>query len=167
MVRRDDEFTAYVEARRAHLYRTALLLCGGDGHRADDVVQQALAKLYVVWPRVSRLDRVDAYVRRIVLNAHLDEVRRPWRREQPADATSSGLDHPAPQGLSVEDADALWAALRRIAPGQRRVVVLRHFLGLSVQETAEELGISPGTVKSQTADALSSLRDDLMDGAPR
>lgn len=162
---RDEQFTAYVVQRRAHLYRTAILLCGGDAHRAEDVVQQALTKLYAAWSRVSRLDSVDAYARRVVVNAHLDDTRRPWRRER---SVGDALpDRVAPTGVAPEDSDALWTALRGLAPGQRRVVVLRHFLGLSVDETAADLGISPGTVKSQTADALALLRAALMDGADR
>jgi RNA polymerase sigma-70 factor (sigma-E family) len=155
---RDSEFSRYVVERRARLYRTAYLLCG-DPHRAEDIVQIALAKLYAAWPRVSRLDSVDAYVRRIVVNSHVDEQRRPWRRERPTD--DERLDRAAPGGVSVEDADALWSALRTLAPGQRRVVVLRHYWGMSVDETAADLGISPGTVKSQTADALARLREAL------
>lgn len=155
---RERGFAEYVAQRRAHLYRAAYLLCG-DAHRAEDVVQQALAKLYVAWPRVSRLDSVDAYARRVVVNAHLDETRRPWRRERPVDAGSgSALDRPVEAAVTVEDSDALWTALRGLAPGQRRVVVLRHYWGLSVDETAADLGISPGTVKSQTSDALARLR---------
>ncbi|MBB6627104.1 SigE family RNA polymerase sigma factor [Nocardioides sp. KIGAM211] len=152
---RDDGYSAYVAQRRAHLYRTAYLLCG-DPHRAEDIVQTALAKLYAAWPRASRLDSVDAYARRIVVNSHLDEVRRPWRRERPVEDRL--LDRAAPDGVSAEDSDALWTALRGLAPGQRRVVVLRHYWGLSVDETAADLGISPGTVKSQTSDALARLR---------
>lgn len=152
---RDEAFAAYVGERRAQLYRTAYLLCG-DAHRAEDVVQNALAKLYAAWPRASRADSVDAYARRVVVTSHLDDTRRPWRRERPAD--DAVLDRAAPEALSPEDSDALWTALRGLAPGQRRVVVLRHYWGLSVDETAADLGISPGTVKSQTADALSRLR---------
>jgi RNA polymerase sigma-70 factor (sigma-E family) len=158
---RDAEFSAYVAERRAQLYRTAYLLCG-DPHRAEDVVQQALAKLYGAWSRAVRADSVDAYVRRIVVNAHLDEVRRPWRRERPtADPVDGAARDAVATGLSVEDSDALWTALRGLAPGQRRVVVLRHYWGLSVDETAADLGISPGTVKSQTSEALARLRDVL------
>ncbi|WKN48090.1 SigE family RNA polymerase sigma factor [Nocardioides sp. Arc9.136] len=158
---RDEAFTAYVVARRAQLYRTAYLLCG-DPHRAEDVVQTALAKLYVAWPRAARSGSLDAYARRVVVNSHLDDVRRPWHRERP---TEDGLlDRPEPAGQDGQDgpdgtdSDELWAALRRLAPGQRRVVVLRHYWGLSVEETAADLGISPGTVKSQTSDALARLR---------
>ena len=152
--RRDQGFGEYVAERRGHLYRTAYLLCG-DAHRAEDIVQLALTKLYAAWPRASRLDSVDAYARRIVVNAHIDETRRPWRRERPV---GHGLDRPAETAVTPEDSDALWAALRGLAPGQRRVVVLRHYWGLSVDETAADLGISPGTVKSQTSDALARLR---------
>ena len=162
---RDAEFTAYVTARRDRLYRTAYLLCGGDAHRAEDVVQQALTRLYVAWPRASRADSVDAYARRTVVNAHLDEVRRPWRRERSVDAVPEVATDT--DGLDTETSDALWTALRGLAPGQRRVVVLRHYLGLSVEETAADLRISPGTVKSQTSDALARLRVALMDGAAR
>ena len=154
---RDRDFGEYVAERRAHLYRTAYLLCG-DPHRAEDIVQQALTKLYAAWPRASRLESVDAYARRIVVNAHIDETRRPWRRERPVE---SGLDRPVEDVNALEDSDALWTALRGLAPGQRRVVVLRHYWGLSVDETAADLGISPGTVKSQTSDALARLRHAL------
>lgn len=158
---RDRGFGEYVAERRGHLYRTAYLLCG-DPHRAEDIVQQALTRLYVAWPRASRVDSVDAYARRIVVNAHIDDTRRPWRRERPMEADpGSALDRPVEQRVTPEDSDALWSALRGLAPGQRRVVVLRHFWGLSVEETAADLGISPGTVKSQTADALARLREAL------
>lgn len=160
----DSGFGDYVATRRDRLYRTAYLLCG-DAHRAEDIVQVALSKLYVAWPRAVRADSVDAYARRTVVNAHLDEVRRPWfRRERTADAAMlAALEQPgagrgADLGSGPEDADDLWSALRALPPGQRRVVVLRHYWGLSVEETAADLGISPGTVKSQTSDALARLR---------
>ena len=155
---RDVEFAAYVAGRRTHLYRTAYLLCG-DHHRAEDIVQQALTKLYVAWAKVQRADSVDAYARRAVVNTFRDDLRRPWRRERPTPITVEDAAH---QPLGYEDSDALWTALRGLAPGQRRVVVLRHYWGLSVEETAADLGISPGTVKSQTADALSRLRGVLV-----
>lgn len=158
-VLRDEEFAAYVAARRPALYRSAYLLCG-DHHRAEDVVQSALAKLYVAWPRVVRTTTPDAYARRVVVNCHLDDVRRPWRRER--STPDERLDGPAVLGLPVEERDALWSALRSLAAGQRRVVVLRHLWGLSVEETAADLGVSVGTVKSQTSDALRRLREALV-----
>lgn len=150
---RDRPFIEYVTARRGKLYRTAYLICG-DAHRADDLVQTALAKAYVAWPRLERAGNVDAYVRRILVNAHVDETRRSWRRERPGlhEIDDSAFTQ-APEGN-----EELWDAVRALAPGQRRIVVLRHYWGLSVEETATDLGISPGTVKSQTSDALAHLR---------
>jgi RNA polymerase sigma-70 factor (sigma-E family) len=153
----DEAFTTYVAQRRLTLFRTACLLCG-DPHQAEDIVQDALARLYVAWPRASRADNIDGYVRRVIVNSHLNQVRRPWRRERVA----VGLDErPAPVHLATEDLQVLWEALRNLPPGQRKVVVLRHYLGLSVEETAADLGIRAGTVKSQTSDALAALRRSL------
>ncbi len=144
-------FSEYVGARRPLMYRTAWVLCG-DHHQAEDLVQHVLTKLYVAWPRVSRMDSVDGYVRRMLVNANLDRLRR--RREQPG---LEGWDRPAESGDTEALLD-LREALRRLAPGQRRALVLRHLWGLSVEETAATLGIAPGTVKSQTADAMTRLR---------
>jgi len=158
--RHDADFVEFVEARRGRLFRTAYLLCG-DRDRAEDIVQTTLAKLYPRWGRVQRMDAVDAYVRRMVVNAHLDEVRRPWwRREH---LVGESIERAAPSSpVGPEETDELWQALRRLPPGQRRVVVLRHYWGLSVEETAADLGISTGTVKSQTSAALSRLRELLV-----
>ena len=149
---RDDAFAEYVAARRPDLWRSTYLLCA-DAQRADDLVQTALMKLYLAWPRLTKTDNVDAYVRRIITNAHIDETRRPWRRE-----TGQLEGHePATTDPGPEDREALVKALADLPAGQRRVVVLRHYWGLSVAETARDLGISEGTVKSQCAIALSKL----------
>ena len=146
-------FSEYVVARRTLMYRTAWVLCG-DHHQAEDLVQHVLTKLYVAWPRVERMDSIDGYVRTMLVNANLDRVRR--RHEAVV-----GLDLFDQPARDV-DRDAmldLRNALDELAPGQRRAVALRHLWGLSVEETAAELGIAPGTVKSQTADAVRRLRD--------
>ncbi|HXH79836.1 SigE family RNA polymerase sigma factor [Nocardioides sp.] len=153
---RDEDFGAYVAGRRPHLYRTAWMLCG-DPHRAEDLVQEALTKLYIAWPRVSRVGNIDAYVRRMLVNGHIDDSRRPWRRER-LTAQPPQLDATPGPG---EESDELWHALRALPAGQRRVVVLRHYLGLSVEETANDLGVGTGTVKSQTSAALAALRRNL------
>jgi RNA polymerase sigma-70 factor (sigma-E family) len=145
-------FSEYVVARRPLMYRTAWVLCG-DHHQAEDLVQHVLTKLYVAWPRVARMDSVDGYVRTMLVNANLDRVRR--RRES---AGLEGFDQPAREVDHDSELD-LRAALTELAPGQRRAVALRHLWGLSVEETAAELGIAPGTVKSQTADAVRRLRE--------
>ena len=156
---REPHFSDYVASRRAKLFRTACLLCG-DPHRAEDIVQNTLAQLYVNWHRVSRADNIEGYVRRILVNTHYSDRRRPWRRESVA---PTPIDVPLEPGLAPEDADALWSAIRSLPAGQRKVVVLRHIWDLSVEETAADLGISTGTVKSQSRDALASLRRALAD----
>ncbi len=155
---RDAEFEAYVAAARPRLRRLAYSLCG-DWHAADDVVQTALAKLYVVWPRVSRASDQDAYVRRAVARTTIDEARRPWRRER---SGIEGHDLPA-EGSDLPARHDLVAALQRLPEMQRKTVVLRHWLGLSVAETAQDLGIAEGTVKSHTFRALAALQTLLED----
>jgi RNA polymerase sigma-70 factor (sigma-E family) len=154
--RRDEEFTEFVASRQVHLRRIAYAVCG-DWHRADDLLQTALTKLYVAWPRLRRDGREEAYVRQIIVRADIDEHRRPWRREQ------AGLDErhdgPAREGLAVEERSALFEALQALPVMQRKAVVLRHWLGLSVEETAAELGISEGTVKSHTSRGVAALRE--------
>ncbi|WP_020141682.1 SigE family RNA polymerase sigma factor [Terracoccus sp. 273MFTsu3.1] len=156
---REAEFSDYVARRRTHLFRTAWLICG-DSHLAEDLVQQTLTKLYVSWHRLREESAVDAYARRILVNTHLDEVRRPFRRSERS-APDDELDRAGRMDLAYEDLDDLGAALRALPPGQRTVVVLRHYWGLSVNETADTLGIAPGTVKSQTFEAIAQLRRTL------
>ena len=125
---RDAAFSEFVRARRTHLRRIAYAVCG-DWHRADDLVQTALVKLYAAWPRVRRDGREEAYVRTIIVRAHIDETRRPWRREQPSDELP---DTTARAPLPTEERDALFEALQALPGMQRRTVLLRHWLGLSV-----------------------------------
>jgi len=151
---RESSYVDYVTARREHLRRVAYALCG-DWHRADDLLQTALVKLYVAWPRVRRAGSEDAYVRRILVRASIDESRRPWRRERSTDVLPEG---PAAEPTGVEERSELFTALQALPAQQRASVVLRHWLGLSVAETAHELGISEGTVKSHTSRGLAALR---------
>lgn len=161
--KRTEQFVAYVAARRPQLRRTAYLICG-DWHTADDLVQTALAKLYVAWPRIHTDGAEDAYVRRIIVHAHIDDRRRPWHRVL---VGLDGFDQSAPEPVSLEDTDALSTALRGLPERQRTTVVLRYWCGLSVEETAADMGCSVGTVKSQTARAVASLRNALsMDETP-
>jgi RNA polymerase sigma-70 factor (sigma-E family) len=151
---REPDFSAYVAARRPKLFRTACLLCG-DPHRAEDIVQDTLARLYANWPRVSRANNVEGYVRKVLVNSHYSDHRRPWRRESTSITVG---DLPLEPGMAPEDADAIWTAIRGLPPGQRKVIVLRHIWDCSVEQTAADLGVSTGTVKSQTRDALAALR---------
>lgn len=165
---RDEEFSAFVRARRVELLRSACLLTAGDTHRAEDLVQTALARLYVAWPRVRRSGTQAAYAWRIIVNAHLDEVRQPrWRRERYVSDPPDGAGPPPPGDLPGGlDGGQIRAALAALPPRMRAAIVLRHWLDLSVEETASLLNCSEGTVKSQTAKALARLRELLAaDGA--
>jgi RNA polymerase sigma-70 factor (sigma-E family) len=154
---RDAAYVEYVAARQAHLRRIAYAICG-DWHRADDVLQTALTKLYLAWPRLRDDTSPDAYVRRIIVRADIDDRRRPWRRER---AGLEGHDRAASPGLPVEERSALFEALQALPVMQRKTVVLRYWLGLSVQETARELGISEGTVKSHASRGRAGLQSVL------
>lgn len=155
---RDREFTEFVAARQQHLRRIAYAVCG-DWNRADDVLQSALTKLYVAWPRVRRAGTEEAYLRRIIVRTDIDEHRRAWRRrEQPG---LDGHDRAVREGLGVEDRSALFEALQSLPEMQRKTVLLRHWLGLSVEETASELGIAAGTVKSHTSRGVAALQQVL------
>ncbi|MEU6133915.1 SigE family RNA polymerase sigma factor [Nocardioides sp. NPDC047086] len=154
----DEAFTAFVAARRPHLVRVAYALCG-DWHRADDLVQTSLVKLYAAWRRVEPGSE-EAYVRTILVRAHIDQTRRPWwRRERSGDLP----ERPGPTD-QVEERSELFDALQELPEMQRKVVVLRHWLQLSVAETARELRISEGTVKSHSSRGLATLRTCLESG---
>ena len=151
---RDAEFSAYMEARQASLMRTAYLI-SGDRHTAEDLVQTALAKLYLAWDRVEDRGSLDGYVRRVIVNEHNSLWRRPFkRREHATDTLPEQAAPDAPGGRN----DDLWNLVQTLPRKQRAAVVLRYYEELSEAETAEVLGVSVGTVKSQTSRALAALR---------
>lgn len=152
----EADFRDWVAGSRGRLRATAYLLCG-DWFLADDLVQDALARVYAVWPRVAGRGDPQAYVRRILVNLHLDHRRRPARREVPAAEPPEVTDGVAPAPADGER-DRLIAALRQVPPRQRAVLVLRYWDDLSVEQTARALGTSPGTVKSQASRGLDTLR---------
>ena len=152
----DDEFARYVGVRAKALRATAYSMCG-DWHHAEDITQIALLTLYRVWPRINDETR-DAYARKVLLRVYLDDRRRPWRsREQLTDVVPD--NGTAPEGL--EDRTLVLSALSGMAPKQQEVLVLRYLHDLSVEESAVELGVSTGTVKSQSARGLATLRKRL------
>ena len=157
---KDDAFRAYATEHRAGMVRTATLLTAGDAHLAEDVVQSTLTRLYVSWPLFVRAGNREGYARRALVNALMDEHRRPWRRRERAAASVPETEAVQPEAGSVR-AEALMTALRELPPRMRSAVVYRYFHDLSVAETADALGCSQGTVKSQTARALDRLRDVL------
>lgn len=150
----EDEFRAFVGVRMDRWRRAAYLLCH-DWHTADDLVATVVAKVYRHWRRICAADNPEAYAQRMLTRVWLDEQRRPWRREHPAEVVpDAGWTQPDRTG----DRDRLSRLLASLGPRQRAVVVLRFYFDRSVEETAELLGISGGTVKSQSARALETLR---------
>jgi RNA polymerase sigma-70 factor (sigma-E family) len=157
----DDSFREYIGARLDPLRRTAYLMCG-DWHSADDVVSTAVTKIYQDWGRISQIENLDAYVRRTLVNAWLMERRRPWRRERSVPELPPVASQPG-DNRSVNDRLSLLKHLIALPPRQRAVVVLRFYCDLSVEQTAQVLECSPGTVKSQGARALVTLRAAMID----
>jgi RNA polymerase sigma-70 factor (sigma-E family) len=165
MVSVADEFDAYVRSRTPALLRSAYLLTG-DQHLAEDLVQSALIRTHRAWRRV-RDGNPDAYTRKVMY--HLQVAR--WKRRRVPE--SLGEQVPEPRGPADEAAGVVWRltireALDRLADRQRAVLVLRYFEDLTEAESAELLGVTVGTVKSQTAKALARLRQfapHLVDGA--
>ena len=157
MTDRDADFTAYLQARQGHLLRTAYLLTG-DRHQAEDLLQTALAKLYLAWDRIHDRESVDGYVRRILVNENSSLWRRAWRRRE---WTTDDLPDTSPSHDSYDEglARAVWEVVSTLPRKARAVVVLRYYEQLSEAETAEALGISVGTVKSQASRALAALRE--------
>jgi RNA polymerase sigma-70 factor (sigma-E family) len=156
----EQAYREFVALRMESLRRMAFLLCR-DWHTADDLVSITIGKLYRHWGKVSRAENVDAYVRGVLTHAWLDERRRPWRREDPtADLPESS--RPTGRGGTVEsdlgERQALLDLLAELPPRRRAVLVLRFYCDLSVAETAEILGVNEGTVKSQAARGLETLR---------
>jgi RNA polymerase sigma-70 factor (sigma-E family) len=151
--RREEEFRQFVLARMDALRGLAFLTCG-NWQVAEDAVAQSLAKLYTRWGKVSVPER---YAARMVVRAAIDEVSRPWRREVAASEAFPDVSEPD-KADSVAETMRIRAALRQVPPGQRAVLVLRFYEDFSVEEVAEALGRSTGTVKSQTARGLATLR---------
>jgi RNA polymerase sigma-70 factor (sigma-E family) len=151
--RTDGEFADYMTARLPALRRLAFVLCQ-DWHRADDLAQAAAIKAYTHWARVARADNTDAYVNAIVVREFLHDRRSAWARlvslTDAPETTARQSDHDGSLDLR--------SAVGALPPRQRAVLVLRFYCDLNVFQTAAALGCTPGTVKSQTAKALDSLR---------
>ncbi|MEU9047098.1 MULTISPECIES: SigE family RNA polymerase sigma factor [unclassified Kitasatospora] len=165
------DFEEFVAACGPKLLRVAWLLTG-DRHQAEDLLQTALAKVWPKWDRIA-IDRPEAYLRKVLVNCHVSWWRRRWTGELPHGELP---DRPSVGADPYEDVvlgQVVAQAVRALAPRQRAVVVLRFFEDLSVEETAEVLRCSTGTVKSRTHHALAALRgrlpsrELLLDGGPR
>jgi RNA polymerase sigma-70 factor (sigma-E family) len=152
-----ERFREYAVAAQPHLRRSAYLLCG-DWHTAEDLVQTTLGRLFRSWTRVLRADSVDAYARTVLFRAFLDLKKK--------DPRVFSLDQAPEPVARVDDAAlrlAVRSALDTLPPKARAVVILRFWEDLSVEQTADALGVSTGTVKSQTSRAVALLRVRLGD----
>lgn len=157
MARRDaGEFTAFVQASQASLRRTAYLMCG-DWQLASDYVQDALIRVYRHWPRLRGEAEARSYARKAVVSVVIDAKRRRSSTELP---TAEVPDVPARSDVTdrTADRDVLTRCLAQVPARQRACLVLRYYDDLSVSEVATALGISEGTVKSQTARGLGTLQ---------
>lgn len=156
MTQRELAFEEFMAARWAPLFRTAHLLTG-DRHEAEELLQNALARTCARWDSIRDKGAADAYVRRTMV--HL--AQRGWRHRD-RHVSSELLPEPADDQLAVRaDHLVLWAEVRRLPARMRAVLVLRFYEDLSVEDTARELGCSPGAVKSRTHHAIRRLRASL------
>ncbi len=152
----EHDFSAFVAARATSLLRVAYLACG-DATEAEDLLQTALERTYRSWDRV-RHDSPEPYVRRVIINTAISRARRR------AILSIIPMHSPPERSARATDVDlrhVLMEALRALPPRQRAVIVLRYWEDLSETQTAEVLGCSVGTVKSQASKALAKLRSAL------
>jgi RNA polymerase sigma-70 factor (sigma-E family) len=154
--RDDTEFEDFVVARSGQLRRVAYLVVR-DWQHAEDVVQTALVSLYGAWPRVRRREAVNAYARRAVVNAAISWMRKKRPEVLTAQVSDRAGHEPPPYDAELVD------ALKQLTPAQAAVVALRYLEDMSIADVAEALGISEGTVKSQSSRALAGLRRILAD----
>jgi RNA polymerase sigma-70 factor (sigma-E family) len=154
-----DDFDEFVAGNLEQLLKTAYLITWDAGD-AEDLVQECLLKVARRWPRVRKMAQPRAYAGRILANLAVDDARRRARRRSELDGSAPVLDGPAQDLLvGLETRAELLDALALLTPRQRAVLVLRYFNDLTEAETAEALGCSPGTVKSNASRGLARLRE--------
>jgi|SRR5437868_13646180 len=156
----EEDFVAYVTANLPRLRRIAHYLCK-DVHRADDVVQMTLTRLYIHWIRARSANNLDRYVERMLVRCFFNDQQLGWWsrvRLTGAPRETPGLS-PAPPGPDTETRIVVHDALAQVPPKQRAVLVLRFLCDLSVAEAAEVLHCSTGNIKSQTSRGLATLRE--------
>ncbi|MFI7070441.1 SigE family RNA polymerase sigma factor [Micromonospora sediminicola] len=158
----DQEYMEYVSARLPALHRLAYAL-SGDVDQADDLVQETVTRLFQRWSRVARAEHRDAYVRSVLVRLFLDGRRTGWWRVR---LFGSPPDTRPVEDRGADDRTTLRAALDRVPPRQRAVLVLRFLHDLPVEEVARILDCSPGTVKSQISHGLTAMRRLLTETAP-
>ena len=156
------DFEAWVNDYQRPLLAFAQLVAG-DRETGEDLLQVALARAYLKWPKISGPGQhPQGYVRRIVVNENASLWRRAWkRRERSTDLL------PEPQPVGAAPADTTWALVQALPSRQRTAIALRFYADLSVAETAETMGCSEGAVKTHTSRAIAKLREVLGEGGAR
>lgn len=153
------DFDDYVSQRGGALLRLAYVLTG-DGSRAEDLTQTVLTDAFRHWRKVCAASNRDAYVRRMLVNAHLDWHRRRSSLERPTDLTGHHGAVAADPADGVASRDELRRLLLTLPPRARTALVLRYFEDLDDARIADAMGISPGAVRSTVSRALATLRAD-------
>ncbi|MFH8842291.1 SigE family RNA polymerase sigma factor [Streptomyces sp. NPDC017868] len=155
---RADEFLEFASARTGHLFRSACLLTSGDTHLAEDLTQETLGRMYVLWGRMARIGNPAAYAQTVLVRTFLSHRRRRSATERPL----GELPDRAPEnGEDPALRIALLDALAGLAPKDRAVVVLRYWEDRSIEETADALNVSSAAVRTRSVRALAKLRERL------
>ncbi|MGP4007578.1 SigE family RNA polymerase sigma factor [Streptomyces sp. 4N124] len=158
---RAGEFDEFVAARWSGLFHLARLLTGGDRHRAEDLLQESLVKLWFVWPKIAD-EAPEAYVRKVLSRAAARSARRRWWGERPVEQ----LPEVAVTGdvsATVAERSRLEAALAQLPARQRAAVVLRYYQDLPEAHVAQVLGCPVGTARSHASRGVARLRRILAD----
>ena len=155
----EPDFDSWVAARGPALLRLAYVLTG-NGADAEDVVQDVLSRALPRWSRISTVEDTDAYVRRMVVNAHVSRWRKFRRREVPVEVVR---DRPVPAGVEAEERDRLWRACQSLPGDQRTAVVLRFYEDLDYAEIAALTGVREVSVRSRVSRGIAALRHELGD----
>lgn len=158
---RAEEFDGFVAARWSALFHLSRLLVGGDRHRAEDLLQESLVKLWFVWPKIAD-EAPEAYVRTVLARAAARSARRRWWGERPVEQLPD-LPQAGDLSAGVAERSLLEAALAQLSPQQRAAVVLRYYQDLSEKEVAEVLGCPVGTARSYASRGVARLRRILAD----
>ncbi|WP_441249166.1 SigE family RNA polymerase sigma factor [Kitasatospora sp. McL0602] len=170
---REAEYLEFAAARTSHLYRSACLLTGGDTHLAEDLVQETLGRMYVLWRRSAwftggtRIDNPAAYAHTVLVRTFLTHQRRRSSTESPVGELPDSPGREGDPALRL----TLLDALARLSARDRAVLILRYWEDRSVEETAEVMRAGSGAVRTQSVRALARLRallgDSLVDFADR